>query len=207
MSNIINSSVLTMNKGTAKSGWWNPDHAARMGAKSSSIKLDRGNKEAYCHAGLMASSLLKAASQAGFHGSFTESGKTAKISELRKEADKNKALQSSIVESKDGRTVSKTFKDDANSGGDGRVGFIYQAANHVFNALNNMSDWKSKDGKFPKTLAEDANEEIQDAIHFSQLLAKQNLYVKDNQDKLTPAAKAVNSMVASANEYLRSLPR
>lgn len=52
MSNINNSAVLTMNKGTAKSGWWNPDHAARMAAG----KIDwagehlNGNGKAYCAA-------------------------------------------------------------------------------------------------------------------------------------------------------------
>lgn len=44
MSNIKNSLILTKNAGTAKSGWWNPDHAARASANKALKAADSWNK-------------------------------------------------------------------------------------------------------------------------------------------------------------------
>lgn len=59
MSNIINSSILAMNKGTAKSGWWNPDHAARVAGKSCKIAADFVGKGEYLASAIANSDYIK----------------------------------------------------------------------------------------------------------------------------------------------------
>lgn len=95
MSNITNSLNLTLNAGTSKSGWWNPDHAARVAAgKVPFVGNLNGDGKTYCAAILSNVAIDRAYRNSHHTHSDTgiEGTGTSLMKDIREQASKNKDL-------------------------------------------------------------------------------------------------------------------
>lgn len=95
MSNLKNSTTLIMNKGTAKSGWWNPDHAARVAAGNISFVDNlNGDGKTYCAAILSNFAVDRAYKNTRFYGQDTgiEDMGSSLMKDIRGQAKKDKDL-------------------------------------------------------------------------------------------------------------------